>query len=318
VLPVGARPKKKNRSAAREGGPVRIGAYAAPSVRLFGIREAMMAVNGLIYSYSNRKPPAIDTLDFEIRCGEIFGFLGPSGAGKSTTQKILLGLLTGYSGSVLVLGKAPGNWGAGYYERIGVSFEMPNHFLKWTALQNLRYFAALYARPGLEPQALLEKVGLQAGGGKPVAQFSKGMKSRLNVARPLINNPELLFLDEPTSGLDPVNARLVKNLIREQQQSGKTVFLTTQTMTVAEGLCRPSGRPVFAGRCRQEIRPARGSSSPVGRTSRCSWRFSSSASGGCPRKVCNADPRPSTIEFDHGRRIMGHGRADGCWRSLAY
>jgi fluoroquinolone transport system ATP-binding protein len=236
VLPVGGA-AKETRSAAREGGPVRIGANAAPSVRLFGRREAMIAVNGLTYSYSNREPPAINALNFEIRRGEIFGFLGPSGAGKSTTQKILIGLLTGYSGSVSVLGKPLGSWGAGYYERIGVSFEMPIHFLKLTALENLRYFAALYARPGLGPQALLEKVGLQADGGKLVAEFSKGMKNRLNVARSLVNDPELLFLDEPTCGLDPVNARLIKDLIREQQRSGKTVFLTTHTMTLAEELC---------------------------------------------------------------------------------
>jgi fluoroquinolone transport system ATP-binding protein len=197
----------------------------------------MIAVNGLTYSYSGRDQPAIEALDFEIRRGEIFGFLGPSGAGKSTTQKILIGLLPGFSGSVTVFGRPLQELGSGYYERIGVSFELPNHFLKLTALENLRYFAALYARPALAPQALLETVGLGADGDTPVAQFSKGMKNRLNVARALLHDPELLFLDEPTSGLDPVNARMIMDLIRAQQQSGKTVFLTTHTMTVADELC---------------------------------------------------------------------------------
>ncbi len=197
----------------------------------------MLAVRQLTYSYSGRDRPAIEALDFEIRRGEIFGFLGPSGSGKSTTQKILIGLLPGFSGSVTVFGRPLQALGCGYYERIGVSFEMPNHFLKLTALENLRYFAALYARPALAPQALLATVGLGADGDTPVAQFSKGMKNRLNVARALLHDPELLFLDEPTSGLDPVNARMIMDLIRAQQQSGKTVFLTTHTMTVAEELC---------------------------------------------------------------------------------
>jgi fluoroquinolone transport system ATP-binding protein len=197
----------------------------------------MISVNGLTYSYSGRERPAIEALNFEIRRGEIFGFLGPSGAGKSTTQKILIGLLSGYSGSVSVFGKPLGSWGAEYYERIGVSFELPNHFLKLTALENLRYFAALYAKPALAPQDLLKMVGLEADGDTPVGQFSKGMKNRLNVARALLHGPELLFLDEPTTGLDPVNARMVKDLICAQQQAGKTVFLTTHTMTVAEELC---------------------------------------------------------------------------------
>jgi fluoroquinolone transport system ATP-binding protein len=197
----------------------------------------MLAVNQLTYVYSGRDRPAIEALDFEIRRGEVFGFLGPSGAGKSTTQKILIGLLPGFSGSVNVFGRPLQELGSGYYERIGVSFELPNHFLKLTALENLRYFAALYARSVLAPQALLEMVGLGADGGTPVAQFSKGMKNRLNVARALLHDPELLFLDEPTSGLDPVNARMIMDLIRAQQQSGKTVFLTTHTMTVADALC---------------------------------------------------------------------------------
>jgi fluoroquinolone transport system ATP-binding protein len=207
------------------------------SDRPFGKETTMIAVHELSYSYSGRDVPAIEKLDFEIRRGEIFGFLGPSGAGKSTTQKILIGLLPGFSGSVTVFGRPLQELGSGYYERIGVSFELPNHFLKLTALENLRYFAALYARPAIPPQALLEAVGLGADGGTPVAQFSKGMKNRLNVARALLHDPELLFLDEPTSGLDPVNAHMIMDLIRAQQQSGKTVFLTTHAMTVADELC---------------------------------------------------------------------------------
>jgi len=124
-----------------------------------------------------------------------------------------------------------------FYERIGVSFEFPNHFLKLTARENLTYFAALYSRPTLSPQDLLELVGLGADGDMTVSQYSKGMKNRLSIARALLHEPELLFLDEPTAGLDPINARRVRDIIRAQQAEGKTVFLTTHDMAVADELC---------------------------------------------------------------------------------
>jgi fluoroquinolone transport system ATP-binding protein len=197
----------------------------------------MITVENLSFTYPRTAVPAISGLSFGIGRGEIFGFLGPSGAGKSTTQKILIGLLKDYQGQVSVLGKDLKDWSADYYERIGVSFEAPNHYLKLTAPENLRYFAALYGDATKEPRALLERVGLGADGDKPVSQFSKGMKNRLNVARSLLHDPELLFLDEPTTGLDPVNARLIKELIEEQRSAGKTVFLTTHNMTVADELC---------------------------------------------------------------------------------
>jgi fluoroquinolone transport system ATP-binding protein len=197
----------------------------------------MITVENLAFTYPNGTEPALRGLSFGIARGEIFGFLGPSGAGKSTTQKILIGLLKDYQGQVSVLGKDLKDWRADYYERIGVSFETPNHYLKLTALENLRYFAALYGAATQEPRGLLERVGLGADGDKPVSQFSKGMKNRLNVARALLHDPELLFLDEPTTGLDPVNSRLIKELIEEQRIAGKTVFLTTHNMTVADELC---------------------------------------------------------------------------------
>jgi fluoroquinolone transport system ATP-binding protein len=197
----------------------------------------MITVENLAFTYPNGTEPALSGLSFGIARGEIFGFLGPSGAGKSTTQKILIGLLKDYQGQVSVLGKDLKDWRADYYERIGVSFEAPNHYLKLTALENLRYFAALYGAATQEPRGLLERVGLGADGDKPVSQFSKGMKNRLNVARALLHDPELLFLDEPTTGLDPVNSRLIKELIEEQRIAGKTVFLTTHNMTVADELC---------------------------------------------------------------------------------
>ena len=200
-------------------------------------RVPMLDVRDLSYTYPGTSAPAIRGLTFHIAPGEVFGFLGPSGSGKSTTQKVLIGLQRGYSGAVTILGHNLADWGADYYERVGVSFELPNHYLKLTARENLAYFAALYAGTTEPIDTLLEAVGLDAAADQRVGAFSKGMKLRLNLARALLHRPALLFLDEPTAGLDPVTARRIKDLIRAQQQAGTTIFLTTHDMVVADDLC---------------------------------------------------------------------------------
>ncbi len=197
----------------------------------------MISVHDLSYTYPGTARPAIAGLSFTVERGEIFGFLGPSGAGKSTTQKILMRLLRGYQGEVSALGRDLGRWGANYYERVGVGFELPNHFMRLTARRNLAYFAALYSRPTRDPDELLGLLGLGDDADTPVERFSKGMQTRLGVARALLHRPELIFLDEPTTGLDPVSARQVKELIRAQRDEGRTVVLTTHNMALADELC---------------------------------------------------------------------------------
>ena len=194
-------------------------------------------VDGLTFSYASGTTPAVRNLSFRIDHGEIFGFLGPSGAGKSTTQKLLVGLLRGYQGTVSVLGRTLEDWGTDYYERIGVSFELPNHYLRLTGIENLHYFRALYRGETRRPETLLEMVGLAEDGERVVSEYSKGMKTRLGVARALLNDPQMIFFDEPTVGLDPVSGRLIRNLIRELRRAGRTVFLTTHDMAVADELC---------------------------------------------------------------------------------
>lgn len=196
----------------------------------------MITVKNLRFTYPGGAHPALKGIDFNIEEGEIFGFLGPSGAGKSTTQKILIGLLKGYEGHITVMGRELSAWGPDYYEHIGVSFELPNHYRRLTALENLRYFASLYSGSTQDPRALLEQVGLGDDANTLVGSFSKGMMMRLNFARGLLHRPRLLFLDEPTTGLDPVNARIVKDIIKQQQAQGTTVFLTTHDMIVADSL----------------------------------------------------------------------------------
>ncbi len=197
----------------------------------------MIEVRNLQFTYPGNSAPTIKGIDFHIEAGEIFGFLGPSGAGKSTTQKILIGLFEQFSGQATVWGRDLKTWHSEYYERVGVAFEMPNHYLKLTGRENLCYFQSLYAGETEDPDNLLEMVGLTKDAAVPVAQYSKGMKVRLGFARSLLPKPDLIFLDEPTAGLDPVNARLVKDIIQNKKANGTTVFLTTHDMTVADQLC---------------------------------------------------------------------------------
>jgi fluoroquinolone transport system ATP-binding protein len=128
------------------------------------------------------------------------------------------------------------DWDADLYQHIGVGFELPNHYLKLTAMENLRFFGNFYTG---EKQYLvwLERVGLLEDADKKVEEFSKGMKVRLNFIRALLHEPDILFLDEPTSGLDPVNARIIKDIIHQEKEKGRTIFVTTHNMHDADELC---------------------------------------------------------------------------------
>lgn len=209
----------------------------------------MLRVENLNYTYPGANHPAAAELAFDVKQGEVFGLLGPSGAGKSTTQGVLIGLLKGWTGTVEVMGRPLDQWGPEYYEHVGVSFELPNHFSKLTARENLDYFRSLYTAQTATAQQVLEQVGLQDAIDVRVGEFSKGMKNRLTLARSMIHRPKLWFLDEPTAGLDPVNARNVRDIVRERQAEGTTVILTTHNMTVADELCDRVGF-IVAGRLR--------------------------------------------------------------------
>lgn len=201
----------------------------------------MITVQNLIYSYPKSEKPTVKEVSFDVKEGEIFGFLGPSGAGKSTTQKILTKLLKNYEGNIFIksntINKELREWKSNYYNQIGVGFELPNHYSKLSALENLQFFASFYDTPTQNPMLLLEMVGLAEDAKKKVEDFSKGMKMRLNFVRALLHNPPILFLDEPTSGLDPVNGKIIKDIILKLKNEGKTIILTTHHMNDAEQLC---------------------------------------------------------------------------------
>ena len=126
----------------------------------------MIEVSGLVFAYPGAKAPAVDDLGFSVADAEIFGFLGPNGAGKSTTQKVLTGLLRDYRGRASVLEREVRDWGSELYEQIGVGFELPVHYGRLTARENLRYFAALYRGETADPDELLEQ-GKSLDGAEP-------------------------------------------------------------------------------------------------------------------------------------------------------
>ena len=197
----------------------------------------MITVQNLYHDYEGKGAYAVKDVSFEIQKGEIFGFLGPSGAGKSTVQGIMTGLLKLQQGQIHYNGDDVSALRAKFFNRIGVSFELPYLYHKLSGYENLKYYAGLFDVPTQDPYRLLEMVGLRADAHKRVSAYSRGMKQRLVFVRSLVNSPEILFLDEPTGGLDPNTSDEIKQIIRAQIERGATIFLTTHNMFIAEELC---------------------------------------------------------------------------------
>ncbi|MFQ6040476.1 MAG: ATP-binding cassette domain-containing protein [Candidatus Poribacteria bacterium] len=184
---------------------------------------------------------AVDGISFDVKAGELFGFLGPNGAGKTTTQRMLTGILKPDSGSIHIMEfdllKNPFD----AKMLMGVVPEMSNAYIDLSAWDNLMLMGELYGAPKKKRKQkameLLEIFGLQDRKDQKTKGFSKGMRQRLILAMALIHEPKLLFLDEPTSGLDVQSVRLIRNLVRELNQNGVTVFLTTHNIEEANSMC---------------------------------------------------------------------------------
>ncbi|RJS71438.1 ATP-binding cassette domain-containing protein [ANME-2 cluster archaeon] len=184
---------------------------------------------------------AVDHISFEVEEGEVFGFLGPNGAGKTTTVRMLTGVIKPGSGSVSIMGFDIRRDPIKAKQIAGVVPDLSNAYSELSAWGNLQFMAELYGVPGTDArkraEELLTKFDLYDRKDHKVKTFSKGMKQKLVIAMSLMNDPEILFLDEPTSGLDVQSARLIKEMVRELNNDGKTVFLTTHYMEEANDLC---------------------------------------------------------------------------------
>ena len=189
---------------------------------------------------------ALDNLSIEVSTGSVFGFLGPNGAGKTTTIRLLLGLLEPSSGNSIVLGFNTQSQADEIRYRSGALLEHNGLYERLNAVNNLEFYGRVWRIPANDRQTrireLLTNLDLWDRRKEPVANWSRGMKQKLAMARALLHRPALLFLDEPTAGLDPAAAaRLRDDLESLVEQEGVTVFLNTHNLAEAERLCQQIG-----------------------------------------------------------------------------
>jgi ABC-2 type transport system ATP-binding protein len=226
----------------------------------------LVVVEGLVRAFEGRR--VVDAISFEVRAGEIYGFLGHNGAGKTTTVRLLCGVLQRDAGQVSVLGLDPMTDGDALRARVGVLTESPSLDERFSARENLAYFAAI---AGLDDDAararideLLAFFELRERADSRVEDFSKGMKQKLAIARALLARPEIVFLDEPTSGLDPVASRhLYEHMKVLAREHGHAIFFTTHRLVEAAELCDrvailSRGKIVIEGTPREIIQAAGG------------------------------------------------------------
>uniref|UniRef100_A0A7C3F0Z8 ATP-binding cassette domain-containing protein n=1 Tax=Candidatus Methanomethylicus mesodigestus TaxID=1867258 RepID=A0A7C3F0Z8_9CREN len=184
---------------------------------------------------------AVDHISFRVPEGEIFGFLGPNGAGKTTTIRMLTGLVTPTEGTAKIFGLDIQNEAKEAKRCIGIVWEESNVYPELSAWENLAFTGEIYhvAKKRRETRAheLLEMFGLLARKEDKVGGFSKGMKRRVAISMALINSPRLLFLDEPTAGLDVQSNMMIRDVIRNENRKGTTVFLTTHNIEEANQMC---------------------------------------------------------------------------------
>ena len=200
-----------------------------------GSEQPVIEVNDLSFSYGEME--VIKGISFAVERGEMLGFLGPNGAGKTTTAKLITGQLIAASGDIRVFGLDMTRNYRQALGRIGVSFESPNLYPKFSGFENLAIFARLNGLGTTHIPELLKHVDLDGRGKDRVSSYSKGMQQRLVFARALVNHPELLILDEPTVGLDPVSRSLIHQLLRQEQNRGTTIFITSHDMWEIDELC---------------------------------------------------------------------------------
>jgi len=183
---------------------------------------------------------ALDGLSLDIQAGEVFGLLGPNGAGKSTTVGILTTRVRPTGGQAWIGEHEVWREQVAVKRLIGVVAQRPNLDFTLTAREILlfhgAYFGLDHAERTRRADALLERFKLSDRGDQMVRGFSGGMMQRLSIARAMMHDPQVLFLDEPSAGLDPQTRLLLWEIIREYNQSGKTVLLTTHNMEEADAL----------------------------------------------------------------------------------
>lgn len=199
----------------------------------------VIETEGLTKAYDGFR--AVDSLDLQVKEGEVYGVLGPNGAGKTTTILMLLGLTEPTSGGVRVVGFDPIRQPLSVKANVGYIPEQVGFYENLTAYENLSYITRLNGIPRSEAEDRIERsldrVGLSKVPDQPVKTFSRGMKQRLGVADVLIKEPKLIIMDEPTQGLDPEQAHQFLDMIRSLQEEGTTVLLASHLLHQVQAVC---------------------------------------------------------------------------------
>ncbi|MFO7974896.1 MAG: ATP-binding cassette domain-containing protein [Candidatus Hydrogenedentota bacterium] len=203
-------------------------------------KNKQIAVSGLAKRFG--EVTAVESVTFDVREGELFGFLGPNGAGKTTTINMLTGLARPDAGTIRIAGIDCSRNPKAAQHLMGVVPDESNLYPELTGFENLCFCGALYGmtRRDREHRArgLLENFGLSQAAGRKFGGYSKGMKRKLTIAAGIIHQPQILFLDEPTTGIDVASARYIRQMIAELNNADTTILLTTHYIEEAERLCR--------------------------------------------------------------------------------
>jgi ABC-2 type transport system ATP-binding protein len=204
------------------------------------MQEIILEVQNLTKKFDNFI--AVNQINFSVVMNEVFGFLGPNGAGKTTTINMLTGLARPTLGSIFIDGKDYTKHIKKAQEIIGIVPDESNLYEEMDGFDNLCFCASLYGIKKTEREqrakSLLQQFNLTDAGKKPYKSYSKGMKRKLTIAAGIIHQPSILFLDEPTTGIDVASARQIRTLIKNLNESGTTIFMTTHYIEEAERLCK--------------------------------------------------------------------------------
>lgn len=198
----------------------------------------MIEVTKLTKKYGDKL--AVNDIDFQVERGELFAYLGPNGSGKSTTIKMLTGLVEPTNGDITIFGEKIDLNQVDVKRRMSFVPDTPDIMGKLTGSEYLNFIASVYQMDDAVYESkrdeLTKMFEIDQALGTLVEEYSHGMRQKLVLTGALMHSPELLFLDEPTVGLDPMSNRLLKDYLKAYVQSGKTVFLTTHTLSLAEEL----------------------------------------------------------------------------------
>ncbi len=197
-------------------------------------KRPIIEVKNLVKLYGNFL--AVDTLNFFVKKGEIFGILGPNGAGKTTTMEIMETVIKKTAGDVKIDGLDVDAYPFEIKKRIGVQLQSNGFFQELNLIELIELYSDIY-NVDIDPIKVLDSISLVDKAKNTIEQLSKGQQQRFSLAISIISNPKIVFLDEPTTGLDPQARRVIWQLIRELKNQGTTIVLTTHYMEEAEALC---------------------------------------------------------------------------------